>query len=219
MHDHAIGSEEVAGYIGAAAAGLAEVAESTLVTRRGTFRSIAFRDRMEPHEHLAVVLGDLRMRENVLVRVHSECMTGDVFGAMRCECGDQLNSALDAIAREGSGALVYLRGHEGRGIGLVAKTRTQVLQDEQGLDTVDSATALGLPVDTRDFGAAARVLRYLGVRSVRLMSNNAEKIRALQAHGIRVAARVPLLEQVHEHNVRYLTAKRDRLGHDLPHLD
>lgn len=217
MQEHAIGSEEVADCT--RVAGLADVAESTLVTRRGTFRSIAFRDRLNPHEHMAVVLGDLRMRENILVRVHSECLTGDVFGAMRCECGDQLNSALDAIAREGSGVFVYLRGHEGRGIGLVAKTRTQVLQDEQGLDTVDSATALGLPVDTRDFGAAARVLRYLGVRSVRLMSNNAEKIRALEAHGIRVTARIPLLEQVHEHNVRYLTAKRDRLGHDLPHLD
>lgn len=215
MREHAIGSEEAADH--ARAVGLAEVAESTLVTRRGTFRSIAFRDRLDPHEHMAVVLGE-RMRENVLVRVHSECMTGDVFGAMRCECGDQLNSALDAIASEGRGVLVYLRGHEGRGIGLVAKTRTQVLQDELGLDTVDSATALGLPVDTRDFRAAARVLRYLGVRSVRLMSNNAEKIRALEAHGIRVASRVPLLEQVHEHNVRYLTAKRDRLGHDLPHL-
>lgn len=224
MQEHAISTDDVIDYSGGAfsgvtAAGLADVAESTLVTRRGTFRSIAFRDRRDANEHMAVVLGDLRQRDDVLVRVHSECMTGDVFGAMRCECGDQLNSALDAIAREGSGALVYLRGHEGRGIGLVAKTRTQVLQDEQGLDTVDSATALGLPVDTRDFGAAARILRYLRVRSVRLMSNNAEKIRALEAHGIRVAARVPLLEQVHEHNVRYLTAKRDRLGHDLPHLD
>jgi 3,4-dihydroxy 2-butanone 4-phosphate synthase / GTP cyclohydrolase II len=193
-----------------------DIAESVLVTRRGAFRAVAFRD--DGHEHLALVHGEAGPGEDVLVRVHSECLTGDVFGALRCECGDQLGSALDAIVAHGSGVLVYLRGHEGRGIGLVAKTRTQVLQDEQGLDTVDSATALGLPVDVRDFGPAARVLRHLGVRSVRLMSNNAEKVRALESHGIVVTSRVPLLEQVHEHNVAYLTAKRDRLGHDLPQV-
>jgi 3,4-dihydroxy 2-butanone 4-phosphate synthase/GTP cyclohydrolase II len=196
---------------------LADVAESELVTRRGPFRAVAFRDRPDGPEHLALVLGD--PRDDVLVRVHSECLTGDVFGALRCECGAQLASALDAIVAEGTGVLVYMRGHEGRGIGLVAKTRTHVLQDEQGLDTVDSATALGLPVDVRDFGAAARVLHHLGVRSVRLLSNNPEKEQALTAGGITVTGRVPLLEPVDEHNVRYLTAKRDRLGHDLPHLD
>ena len=196
---------------------LADVAESELVTRHGPFRAVAFRDSPDGHEHLALVLGD--PRDDALVRVHSECLTGDVFGALRCECGAQLGSALDAIVAEGEGVLVYLRGHEGRGIGLVAKTRTHVLQDEQGLDTVDSATALGLPVDVRDFGPAARVLTYLGIRSVRLLSNNPDKVEALVAHGIPVAGRVPLLEPVDEHNVRYLTAKRDRLGHDLPHLD
>jgi 3,4-dihydroxy 2-butanone 4-phosphate synthase/GTP cyclohydrolase II len=198
---------------------LAEVAESDLMTRRGMFRVVAFRDRLDGHEHMALVHGDLRTREDVLVRVHSECLTGDVFGAMRCECGAQLSSALDAIVGEGSGVLVYLRGHEGRGIGLVAKVRTHVLQDEQGLDTVDSATALGLPVDVRDFGAAARLLRHLGVGSVRLLSNSTDKVDALTAHGIGVTERVPLLEPVDEHNIRYLTAKRDRLGHDLPQLD
>jgi GTP cyclohydrolase II len=195
---------------------LVEVAESDLVTRRGTFRAVAFRD---GHEHLALVHGDPRGREEVLVRVHSECLTGDVFGALRCECGAQLHSALDAILAEDCGVLVYLRGHEGRGIGLVAKIRTHVLQDEQGLDTVDSATALGLPVDVRDFGAAARVLRHLDVRSVRLLSNSTDKVLGLSEHGITVAGRVPLLEPVDEYNIRYLTAKRDRLGHDLPHLD
>ncbi|HYH30935.1 MAG TPA: GTP cyclohydrolase II [Pseudonocardia sp.] len=198
--------------------GVAEIAESELATRRGPFRAVAFRDPFDGHEHLALVRGDPREREDVLVRVHSECLTGDVFGALRCECGAQLRSALDAIVDEGCGVLVYLRGHEGRGIGLVAKVRTHVLQDEQGLDTVDSATALGLPVDVRDFGAAARVLRHLGVASVRLLTNNAEKVLALTEHGVRVSGRVPLLEPVDEHNVRYLTAKRDRLGHDLPHL-
>jgi 3,4-dihydroxy 2-butanone 4-phosphate synthase / GTP cyclohydrolase II len=198
---------------------LAEVAESELATRRGRFRAVAFRDAVDGHEHLALVHGDLGAGRDVLVRVHSECLTGDVFGAVRCECGAQLASALDAVVDEGAGVLVYLRGHEGRGIGLVAKVRTHVLQDEHGLDTVDSATALGLPVDVRDFGPAARVLRHLGVTSVRLLTNSADKVAALVAHGVGVSARVPLLEPVDEHNVRYLTAKRDRLGHDLPHLD
>ncbi|MHA6617208.1 GTP cyclohydrolase II [Pseudonocardia sp. DLS-67] len=197
---------------------LAEVAESDLVTRRGRFRAVAFRDPHDGNEHLALVSGEPRGEADVLVRVHSECLTGDVFGALRCECGAQLRSAVEAIADAGCGVLVYLRGHEGRGIGLVAKVRTHVLQDEQGLDTVDSATALGLPVDVRDFGAAARVLRHLGVRSVRLLSNNTDKVLALTENGVKVTGRVPLLAPVDEHNVRYLTAKRDRLGHDLPNL-
>lgn len=195
-----------------------DVAESDLVTRRGTFRAVAFRDRLDGHEHMALVRGETWMREDVLVRVHSECMTGDIFAAMRCECGEQLDLALNEIVREG-GVVIYLRGHEGRGIGLVAKVRTHILQDEQGLDTVDSATTLGLPVDIRDFGPAARVLKYLGVRSVRLMSNNPDKIRALESYGIAVTSRVPLLVPANDDNIGYLTAKRDRLGHDLPHLD
>ncbi|WP_067458089.1 GTP cyclohydrolase II [Actinomadura macra] len=196
-----------------------DMAEADLRTRRGVFRAVAFRDPVDGHEHMALVRGDVGEREDVLVRMHSECMTGDIFGATRCECGDQLGAALDAVAREGAGVLVYLRGHEGRGIGLVAKVRTHVLQDDQGLDTVDSATAIGLPVDVRDYGPAARVLRYLGVRSVRLMSNNPDKVRALESYGIAVSARVPLLVPVSDDNIRYLTAKRDRLGHDLPQLD
>lgn len=193
-----------------------DVAESDLVTSRGVFRAVAFRDPVDGHEHLALVLGE--QRADVLLRVHSECLTGDVFGAMRCECGQQLDAAFDAILREGNGIVVYLRGHEGRGIGLLAKLKTHALQDSGGLDTVDSATALGLPVDVRDFGPAARVLEHLGVRSVRLLTNNREKVRALRSHGIRVTARVPLLVRPNDHNVRYLTAKRDRLGHELPHL-
>jgi 3,4-dihydroxy 2-butanone 4-phosphate synthase / GTP cyclohydrolase II len=198
---------------------LDEVAESELVTGHGRFRAVAFRDRVDGFEHLALVHGDVRDRRDVLVRVHSECLTGDVFGARRCECGAQLASALDAVVAQEAGIVVYLRGHEGRGIGLVAKTRTHVLQDEQGLDTIDSATALGLPVDVRDFGPAARVLRHLQVRSVRLLTNNPDKVRALTVHGVRVSGRVPLLEPVDEHNVRYLTAKRDRFGHDLPQVE
>ena len=196
-----------------------DIAEADLRTRRGVFRAVAFRDPVDGHEHMALVRGDVRERGDVLVRMHSECMTGDIFGATRCECGDQLGAALDAIAREGAGVLVYLRGHEGRGIGLVAKVRTHILQDDQGLDTVDSATAIGLPVDVRDYGPAARILRHLGVRSVRLMSNNPDKVSALEAYGVAVAVRLPLLAEVSDDNVRYLTAKRDRLGHDLPQLD
>ncbi|MGD9525361.1 GTP cyclohydrolase II [Pseudonocardia sp.] len=198
-------------------AGLTDVAESELVTANATFRAVAFRD--GGHEHLALVHGEAAGRAGVLVRMHSECLQGDVFGALRCECGAQLRSALAAIVAEGTGVLVYLRGHEGRGIGLVAKTRTHVLQDTQGLDTIDSATALGLPVDVRDFGPAARVLAHLGIGSVRLLSNNPVKVDALESHGIEVVGRVPLLEPVNVHNVRYLRAKRDRFGHDLPHLD
>lgn len=194
-----------------------DVAESELVTRRGKFRAVAFRH--SGQEHMALVYGRKALREEVLVRVHSECMTGDIFGAMRCECGEQLGAALDTIVREGGGILVYLRGHEGRGIGLVSKVRTHVLQDEQGMDTVDSATSLGLPVDIRDYTPAASVLSYLGVRSVRLMSNNPDKIQSLEAHGITVIARVPLLMAPNQNNIAYLRAKRDRLGHDLPQLD
>ncbi|RZQ61219.1 GTP cyclohydrolase II [Amycolatopsis suaedae] len=194
----------------------ADVAESALVTRRGTFRAVAFR--AGGHEHMALVFGQ-GLRDDVLVRVHSECMTGDIFGALRCECGEQLDAALDTIVREGGGILVYLRGHEGRGIGLVAKVRTHVLQDEAGLDTLDSATSLGLPVDVRDYTPAVRVLRHLGVRSVRLLSNNPDKVAALESHGIQVTEKVPLLAPPNDHNIRYLSAKRDRLGHDLPQVD
>lgn len=196
----------------------AELAESELDTGYGSFRAVAFRDPVDRNEHLALVVGAVAEQDDVLVRVHSECLTGDIFAARRCDCGEQLDASLRAIAAEGRGVLVYLRGHEGRGIGLVAKVRTHVLQDE-GLDTVDSATALGLPVDARDFGPAARVLRHLGVRSVRLMSNNDEKVRGLESYGVRVARRVPLLIDANPVNVRYLLTKRDRLGHDLPHLD
>ncbi|WP_344020889.1 GTP cyclohydrolase II [Pseudonocardia kongjuensis] len=199
--------------------GPAEVAESELTTRHGRFRAIAFREHAGGPEHLALVHGDPAAAGAALVRVHSECLTGDVFGAMRCECGDQLSSALDAVVDAGCGVIVYLRGHEGRGIGLLAKIRTHVLQDGDGLDTVDSAVALGLPVDVRDFGAAAAVLRHIGVDRVRLLSNSPAKVEALTGYGIVVTELVPLLEPVTEHNERYLTAKRDRLGHHLPQLD
>ncbi|WP_433701430.1 GTP cyclohydrolase II [Nocardiopsis sp. CA-288880] len=213
------GAEPEALGAGAPAAGPAAVAEAELATRRGPFRLVALRDPSDGQEHAALVLGEVCGGEDVLARAHSECVTGDVFGALRCECGDQLEAALDLICAEGRGVVVYLRGHEGRGIGLVEKVRTLAVQDARGLDTVDSATALGLPVDVRDYGPAARILLHLGVRSVRLLSNNPAKVRALREHGVEVASRVPLLMPARRENVAYLTAKRDRLGHDLPHLD
>lgn len=193
-----------------------DMAESDLLTRHGRFRAVAFR--IGTLEHMALVAGEVRDADDILVRIHSECMTGDIFGALRCECGEQLDAALHIIAGKGQGVLVYLRGHEGRGIGLVSKVRTHVLQDEEGLDTVDSATTLGLPVDVRDYSPAVQLLHYLKIRSVRLMSNNPDKIRALEEHGMRVSAREPLLVAASHDNIRYLVAKRDRLGHDLPHL-
>jgi 3,4-dihydroxy 2-butanone 4-phosphate synthase / GTP cyclohydrolase II len=149
--------------------------------------------------------------------VHSECLTGDVFGSSRCDCGPQLNEAMDTIVKEGRGVVVYLRGHEGRGIGLVAKLQAYQLQDG-GRDTVDANLDLGLPADARHYGAATQVLKDLGVRTVRLMTNNPDKVTSLEDYGITVAERVPLTPHPNDHNLAYLLAKRDRMGHVLPDL-
>ena len=192
-------------------------AESDLVLRSARFRCVAFRDPIDRCEHMALVLGRIGDGARVLVRVHSECVTGDVFGALRCECGDQLQAALDAIVAEGRGVLVYLRGQEGRGIGLVPKLRAYNLQDE-GLDTVDANTAQGLPVDTREYSAAAQILTDLGVNSVALMSNNPEKRLGLERHGIPVVRRIPVELPSNPENEAYLRTKRDRMGHQLDSL-
>ncbi|MDO0924845.1 GTP cyclohydrolase II [Streptomyces sp. TG1A-8] len=197
--------------------GVERVVNTPLPTVYGQFRAIGYLDHDRGDEQVALVHGDLAA-ENVLTRLHSECLTGDAFGSRHCECGDQLASALRAVAAEGSGVVVYLRGHEGRGIGLLAKLRAMALQAE-GLDTVEANLALGLPVDARDYGAAARILHDLGVRSVRLMSNNPRKREALAQHGIRVAEQVPLLIEPCESNITYLRTKRERMDHHLPHLD
>ncbi|MET9104390.1 bifunctional 3,4-dihydroxy-2-butanone-4-phosphate synthase/GTP cyclohydrolase II [Streptomyces antibioticus] len=193
-------------------------AETRLPTVHGTFTAYGYRSTVDGVEHVALVHGEIGDGEDVLVRLHSECLTGDIFASQRCDCGPQLDASLERIQREGRGVVVYLRGHEGRGIGLLSKLRAYELQ-EQGHDTLDANLELGLPADARDYGAGARILADLGVRSVRLLTNNPEKSEALVRHGIEVAAREPMPVQAGEHNIRYLRTKRDRMGHDLPWLD
>ncbi|MBQ0995063.1 GTP cyclohydrolase II [Streptomyces nigra] len=197
--------------------GVERVVNAPLPTVYGQFRAIGYIDHDRGDEQVALVHGEPGT-DGVLVRLHSECLTGDAFGSQHCECGDQLAAALRAVVAEGSGIVVYLRGHEGRGIGLLAKLRAMALQAE-GLDTVEANLALGLPVDARDYGAAAGILRDLDVRSVRLMSNNPRKREALVEHGIEVTEQVPLLIQPCESNITYLRTKRERMDHHLPHLD
>jgi GTP cyclohydrolase II len=197
--------------------GVERVVNAPLPTVYGDFQAVGYMDHDRGDEQVALVYGEIA-EDDVLTRLHSECLTGDAFGSQHCECGDQLDSALRAIVAEGSGILVYLRGHEGRGIGLLAKLRAMQLQAE-GLDTVEANLAQGLPVDSRDYGVAAEILHDLGVRSVRLMSNNPRKREALLRHGIKIAEDVPLLIPPCENNITYLRTKRERLDHVLPHLD
>ena len=193
-------------------------ASTALPTAHGDFRAYGYRGTEDGVEHVALVAGDIGDGRDVLVRVHSECLTGDVFGSLRCDCGPQLQAALRRIGEEGRGVVVYLRGHEGRGIGLMSKLRAYELQ-ERGRDTLDANLELGLPADARDYGAAARILADLGVRSLRLMTNNPDKTGALVRLGLEVLGREPMPVQAGEHNLRYLRTKRDRMGHDLPWLD
>ncbi|WP_416977393.1 GTP cyclohydrolase II [Streptomyces sp. T028] len=197
--------------------GVERVVNAPLPTVYGKFQAVGYLDHDRGDEQVALVYGEIGS-EDVLTRLHSECLTGDAFGSQHCECGDQLESALRAVVAEGSGIVVYLRGHEGRGIGLLGKLRAMALQAE-GLDTVEANVALGFPVDARDYKVAADILRDLGVRSVRLMSNNPRKREALVDNGIQVAEEVPLLIEPCENNITYLRTKRERMDHRLPHLD
>jgi len=187
-------------------------AKATLPTRYGTFMSYAFRVEAGGAEHLALVMGDVSGQASVLTRLHSECLTGDVLGSYRCDCGEQLDLALRYIAAEGRGVLLYLRGQEGRGIGLSNKIRAYALQ-EQGLDTVEANLELGLPDDAREYDSAAAILRELNVASVRLMSNNPEKFDTLAKHGIPVCERVALAIPVRDENERYIRTKQIKFGH------
>ncbi|WP_242578718.1 bifunctional 3,4-dihydroxy-2-butanone-4-phosphate synthase/GTP cyclohydrolase II [Streptomyces sp. MST-110588] len=193
-------------------------AETRLPTAYGEFTAYGYRSTVDGVEHIALVAGDLGDGRDVLVRVHSECLTGDIFHSLRCDCGPQLEASLKRISEAGRGVVIYLRGHEGRGIGLLSKLRAYELQ-ERGRDTLDANLELGLPADARDYGAGAQVLADLGVRSLRLMTNNPEKIAALTRYGLDVLGREPMPVQAGEHNLRYLRTKRDRMGHDLPWLD
>lgn len=190
--------------------------ETTVPTTHGPFRMRAYRDRMTGADHVAIIAGDPQ-ESGSLVRVHSECLTGEAFGSLKCECGPQLDAALDTIQRDG-GVVIYLRGHEGRGIGLINKLRAYRLQEE-GLDTLDANLALGLPIDARDYGAASAILADLGIRSVRLLTNNPDKVRQLNDRGVTVEERVPLVVGLGALNEKYLATKRDRLGHLLPGAD
>ncbi|MEU4998808.1 bifunctional 3,4-dihydroxy-2-butanone-4-phosphate synthase/GTP cyclohydrolase II [Streptomyces sp. NPDC021622] len=193
-------------------------AEVHLPTAFGEFTAYGYRSTVDGVEHVALVHGDIGKGDDVLVRIHSECLTGDVFHSLRCDCGPQLEASMRRITEEGRGVVVYLRGHEGRGIGLLSKLRAYELQ-ERGSDTLDANLELGLPADARDYGAGARILDDLGVRSLRLMTNNPDKTDAVVRHGLKVTGREPMAVHAGEHNLRYLRTKRDRMGHDLPGLD
>ncbi len=194
------------------------VAVTRLPTTHGEFTAYGYRIAFDGSEQLALVYGDVSGPEPVLTRVHSECLTGDTFGSDRCDCGPQLHQAMDAVAAEGRGVIVYLRGHEGRGIGLVAKLQAYALQDA-GLDTVDANLQLGLPADARHYGSATQILKDLDVHRVRLLTNNPGKTSSLEEYGIEVVEQVPLTPSPTNQNLAYLQTKRDRMGHDLPDLD
>ncbi len=190
------------------------LAESVMPTRFGEFKIYAYRSAIDPDEHAALVLGEISPSEPVLVRVHSQCVTGDVFGSLRCDCGEQIQLALQQIAEESRGVFVYMR-QEGRGIGFCNKIRAYALQDNHGLDTVEANEALGFPPDRRDYGIGMQILLDLGVRKIRLLTNNPSKRAGLEGYGLEVVERVPIMATPNPHNWRYLETKRDKLGHHI----
>jgi 3,4-dihydroxy 2-butanone 4-phosphate synthase/GTP cyclohydrolase II len=195
-----------------------EGAVARIPTIYGDFTCIGYESVLDGEQHVAMVKGELDPDRPVLVRVHSECLTGDVFGSLRCDCGPQLEAALEQIAKEGSGVVVYLRGHEGRGIGIGHKLRAYSLQ-ENGTDTVDANLELGLPIDSREYGIGAQILVDVGVRSMRLMTNNPSKYGGLEGFGLNIVERVPLRPKVNPENLNYLLTKRNRMGHLLEGLE
>jgi 3,4-dihydroxy 2-butanone 4-phosphate synthase / GTP cyclohydrolase II len=196
---------------------LSRQAQTRIPNAYGQWQGFGYRNEIDGTEYMALVLGDVA-GSDVLTRLHSECLTGDVFGSLRCDCGAQLEAAMAAISAEGRGVVLYLRGHEGRGVGLLSKLQAYELQDA-GADTVDANTELGLPVDAREYSAGAQMLADLGVRSVRLLTNNPAKVGGLVGCGVDITARVPLASAVTPYNLRYLVTKRDKLGHQIQDLD
>ncbi|KAF0968452.1 MULTISPECIES: bifunctional 3,4-dihydroxy-2-butanone-4-phosphate synthase/GTP cyclohydrolase II [Gordonia] len=198
------------------------VADARIPTRHGDFRAVGYSSVYDDVEHVALVKGDIAGEDgeghDVLVRVHSECLTGDVFRSLRCDCGPQLDAAMEMVAAEGRGIILYMRGHEGRGIGLLHKLQAYQLQDA-GADTVDANLELGLPADSRDYGLGAQILVDLGVTSMRLLTNNPAKRVGLDGYGLHIVDRVPMPVRANAENLRYLRTKRDRMGHDLVGLD
>lgn len=185
---------------------------SRLPTKWGSFQAYCYRSKLDGMEHIAIVKGDIGNGQDVLARVHSECLTGDIFGSRRCDCGNQLDLAMQLIEQAGRGVIVYLRGHEGRGIGLGHKLQAYNLQDE-GHDTVEANLELGFAADARDYGIGAQILRDIGIRTMRLMTNNPAKFTGLKGYGLAVVGRVPVLTPITEENKRYLEAKRIKMGH------
>jgi 3,4-dihydroxy 2-butanone 4-phosphate synthase/GTP cyclohydrolase II len=194
------------------------VSEARIPAAGGEFRAYVYESVLDGEQHLALVMGEVAGHEDVLVRVHSECLTGDVFGSLRCDCGPQLRASLDRIEEEGRGVLIYLRGHEGRGIGLGHKIRAYQLQEE-GHDTVDANLAQGLPVDSREYGIGAQMLVDLGVTTMRVMTNNPAKYGGLEGFGLDITERIPLQLTPNPENIAYLRTKRERMGHILHGLD
>ena len=194
------------------------IAESQLPTEHGDFRAVVYENVLDGQQHVAMVYGDIDPQRATLVRVHSECLTGDVFGSLRCDCGPQLHTAMAKVAAEGSGVVVYLRGQEGRGIGLGHKIRAYALQEE-GHDTVDANLEQGLPVDSREYGIGAQILVDLGVTNMRIMTNNPAKYGGLDGFGLNIVERVAIQSLPTEHNIHYLRTKRERMGHLLEGLD
>jgi len=193
------------------------VAEAKMPTKYGEFKVIAYENELEPATHIALVKGDIKGDDPVMVRVHSECLTGDVLGSVRCDCGDQLANAMCAIAQEGKGVILYMR-QEGRGIGLANKIKAYALQD-QGYDTVEANKKLGFKADLRDYGIGAQMLVDLGVRKMRMMTNNPKKIVGIEGYGIEVVERIPIEMDACQYNADYLRTKKDKMGHMLEHLD
>ncbi len=194
------------------------VAEARIPTQWGDFTCYAYESVIDGEQHLALVRGAVQGQPDVLVRVHSECLTGDVFGSLRCDCGPQLDESMRRIAEEELGVVVYLRGHEGRGIGIGHKLRAYALQ-EQGHDTVDANLALGMPVDSREYGIGSQILVDLGITTMRTLTNNPAKYGGLEGFGLKITERVPLLTEPNPENIAYLRTKRERMGHLLEGLD
>lgn len=191
-----------------------QIGSAKMPTEYGDFQAIGFRSKVDGVEHVALVKGEIGKGEKVLVRVHSECLTGDAFGSRRCDCGPQLHAALRQIAREGRGVLLYMRGHEGRGIGLLNKLQAYELQ-EQGFDTVEANLKLGMPADSRDYGIGAQILYDLGIRTMRLLTNNPAKRAGLEGYGLAIDERVQIEISPNDSNIDYLRTKRDKMGHDI----